>query len=99
MVVSFKVEAESDYLLSGMEIKDEEGNIVEFKETGDGEYEFTMPATNVTITPQFKEKNMKNAIEQIITNPKTGNKFFFLLGIIIISSIIGFRKIKKENKI
>ena len=99
MVVSFKVEAESNYLLSGMEIKDEEENIIEFKEIGDGEYEFTMPATNVTITPQFKEKNIKNTIEQIITNPKTGNKFFFLLGIIIISSIIGFRKIKKENKI
>ena len=99
MVVSFKVEAESNYLLSGMEIKDEEENIIEFKEIGDGEYEFTMPATNVTITPKFVEKNIKNTIEQIITNPKTGNKFFFLLGIIIISSIIGFRKIKKENKI
>ena len=99
MVVSFKVEAESDYLLSGMEIKDEEGNIVEFKETGDGEYEFTMPATNVTITPQFKEKNIKNTIEQIITNPKTGNKFFILLGIIIVSFIVGYKKIEKENKI
>ena len=99
MVVSFKVEAESNYLLSGMEIKDEEENIIEFKEIGDGEYEFTMPATNVTITPKFVEKNIKNTIEQIITNPKTGNKFFFLLGIIIISSIIGFRKIKKANKI
>ena len=97
MVVSFRVEAENDYLFSGIEIKDENGNNVEFREIGDGEYEFTMPATNVTINPQFKEKNIKNTIEQIITNPKTGNKFFFLLGIIIISLIIGFRKIKKEK--
>ena len=98
-VVSFRVKTKKNYLLSGLEIKDENGNNVEFREIGNGEYEFTMPATNVTITPQFKEKNIKNTIEQIITNPKTGNKFFFLLGIIIISSIIGFRKIKKENKI
>ena len=99
MVVSFRVEAENDYLVSGIEIKDEDENIIEFREIGDGEYEFTMPSTNVTITPQFKEKNIKNTIEQIITNPKTGNNYFFLLGlvIIIISSIIGFRKIKKEK--
>ena len=97
MVVSFKVEAESDYLFSGIEIKDEEGNIIEFREIGDREYEFTMPATNVTITPQFREKNIKNTIEQVITNPKTGSKFIIILGIIIISSIIGFRKIKKEK--
>lgn len=99
MVVSFKVEAESDYLLSGMEIKDDEENIIEFKEIGDGEYEFTMPATNVTITPKFVEKNIKNTIEQIITNPKTKNNFFILLGIIIVSFIVGYKKIKKENKI
>ena len=96
MVVSFKVDTEKGYLLSGIEIKDEEGNIVEFKEIGDGEYEFTMPATNVTITPQFKEKNIKNTIEQVITNPKTGSNFFIVLSIII-SFIIGFRKIKKEK--
>ena len=99
MVVSFKVEAESDYLLSGMEIKDDEENIIEFKEIGDGEYEFTMPATNVTITPKFVEKNIKNTIEQIITNPKTKNNFFILLGIIIVCFIVGYKKIKKKYKI
>ena len=100
MVVSFRVEVENDYLFSGIEIKDEEGNIIEFKKVGDNEYEFTMPATNVTITPQFKEKNIKNTIEQIITNPKTGSNIMLVLGIIFIGFVFGFRIIKKEkNKI
>ena len=100
MVVSFRVEVENDYLFSGIEIKDEEGNIIEFKKVGDNEYEFTMPATNVTITPQFKEKNIKNTIEQIITNPKTGNNIMLVLGIVIVGFVFGFRIIKKEkNKI
>lgn len=100
MVVSFRVEVENDYLFSGIEIKDEEGNIIEFKKVGDNEYEFTMPATNVTITPQFKEKNIKNTIEQIITNPKTGSNIMLVLGIIFIGFVFGFRIMKKEkNKI
>ena len=56
-----------------------------------------MPATNVTITPQFKEKNILN---QIITNPKTGNDLILVLGMVIISSVLGVIIIKKEkNKI
>ena len=97
MVVSFKVDAESDYLFSGIEIKDEEGNYIEFKEIGNREYEFTMPATDITITPQFKEKNIENIIEQIITNPKTGSYFILVLGIIIVSFLIGFKIITKKK--
>ena len=93
MVVSFKVEAESDYLFSGIEIKDEEENIVEFREIGDREYEFTMPATNVIITPQFKEKNIKN----IITNPKTENKVVLIITIMITSLGLGTYLYKKKE--
>ena len=97
IVVSFRVEPQKDYLLSGLEIKDENGNNVEFREIGNGEYEFTMPATNVTITPQFKDNNI---INQIITNPKTGSNIMLVLGIIFIGFVFGFRIIKKEkNKI
>ena len=92
-VVSFKVEAEKNYLLSGMVIKDEEGNPVEYKEIGDGEYEFTMPATDVVITPQFKEKNLINTL----TNPKTGRNFFIIFGVIGIISIVGYLIIKREK--
>jgi len=97
IVVSFRVEPQKDYLLSGLEIKDENGNNVEFREIGNGEYEFTMPATNVTITPQFKDNNI---INQILTNPKTGSNIMLVLGILIIGFVFGFRIIKKEkNKI
>ena len=92
-VVSFKVEAEKNYLLSGMVIKDEEGNPVEYKEIGDGEYEFTMPATDVVITPQFKEKNLINTL----TNPKTGRNFLIIFGVIGIISFISYKKYKKEK--
>ena len=97
MVVSFKVEAEKDYLLTDIEIKDEEGNIIEFKKVGDNEYEFTMPATDVTITPQFKEKNIKNTIEQIITNPKTGDKTILVIVIMITSLGLGTYLYKKKE--
>ena len=97
IVVSFRVKTKKDYLLSGLEIKDENGNNVEFREIGNGEYEFTMPATNVTITPQFKDNNI---INQIITNPKTGSNIMLVLGIVIVGFVFGFRIMKKEkNKI
>ena len=97
IVVLFRVETKKDYLLSGLEIKDENGNNVEFREIGNGEYEFTMPATNVTITPQSKENNI---INQIITNPKTGSNIMLVLGIVIVGFVFGFRIMKKEkNKI
>ena len=97
IVVLFRVETKKDYLLSGLEIKDENGNNVEFREIGNGEYEFIMPATNVTITPQFKDNNI---INQITTNPKTGSNIMLVLGIIFINLVFGFIIIKKEkNKI
>ena len=96
IVVSFKVETKNNYLLLGLEIIDENGNNVEFRKIGDGEYEFTMPAANVTITPQFKEKNISN---QIITNPKTGNDLIIVLGMVIISSVLGVIIKKEKNKI
>ena len=56
-----------------------------------------MPATNVTITPQFKDNNI---INQITTNPKTGSNIMLVLGIIFINCVFGFIIIKKEkNKI
>ena len=100
IVVSFKVESKNDYILSRIEIKDADGNNVEFREVGDGEYEFTMPAIDVTINPQFKEKNLKNIINQNITNPQTRNNIMLVLLIILVCFVFGFRIIKKErNKI
>ena len=98
MIVSFRVEAKNNDILTGIEIKDEEENMIEFRKVGDNEYEFTMPATNVIITPQFKEKNIKNTIEQIITNPKTRNNFILVLGIIIVSFIVVYKGMRKEKK-
>lgn len=46
MVVKFKVNAKLGYQVSNIIIKDEEGNIIEYRKVSDDEYEFTMPATN-----------------------------------------------------
>ena len=93
IVVSFKVEPKKDYLLSGLKIVDKNGNNVEFREIGAGEYEFTMPATDVTIIPQFKEKNIMN----IITNPKTGEKIALIIIMTITSLGLGTYLYKKKE--
>ena len=91
MVVSFSIEPEDNYVLKNIEIKDEEDNSVPYTEIKTLEYEFTMPKTNVTITPTFQQRNIKD----IITNPKTGNILLFI--VFMISLIIGISLFKKKE--
>ena len=91
IVVSFSVEPEDNYVLKNIEIKDEEDNSVPYTEIKTLEYEFTMPKTNVTITPTFQQRNIKD----IITNPKTGNILLFI--IFMISLFIGISLFKKKE--
>ncbi|MBQ3307221.1 MAG: hypothetical protein IJG68_03395, partial [Bacilli bacterium] len=68
-----------------------EDNSVPYTEIKTLEYEFTMPKTNVTITPTFQQRNIKD----IITNPKTGNILLFI--VFMISLIIGISLFKKKE--
>ncbi len=94
IVVTFKVTPGGNYSLVNLKIEDEEKNEIEYKKTDDNEYEFTMPATDVTIIPSFKEIN----IIDVITNPKTGTPLVILVAILIILVVGTTLYRKKESK-
>lgn len=96
MVVKFKVNAKLGYQVSNIIIKDEEGNIIEYRKVSDDEYEFTMPATNVMINPTFEKKE----VIDLITNPETGLKIsVFLIAIISLGTGIYVYQKKESKKI
>ena len=67
--VKFTITPEEGYEVDDIEIKDKDGNIIEYRKTGkENEYEFIMPDTDVLIIPVYKNKELSNNI----TNPKTG---------------------------
>ena len=94
MVVSFRVQAKDGYTLNKLKIVDQNGNEVEYKKVSEDEYEFTMPVTNVTITPEFRKTNI---IDEI-TNPQTSTKFIGIIIAILIAYFAGYRNFKKEKK-
>lgn len=91
--VSFKVDVKEDYILTGLSIKDEDDKDIAYKEKSNNEYEFTMPATNVVITPQFREKNIVN----IITNPKTSTQMICIVAGIFVIMILGVKIVRKKK--
>ena len=96
MVVKFKVNAKLGYQVSNIIIKDEEGNIIEYRKVSDDEYEFTMPATNVMTNPTFEKKE----VIDLITNPETGLKIsVFLIAIISLGTGIYVYQKKESKKI
>ncbi len=93
--VKFTVTPEDGYEVESIEIKDKEGNKIEYRKTDkDNEYEFTMPDTDVVITPVYRKKELTNNI----TNPKTGNKTIILITILflIVSTTYIIVRKKKE---
>ncbi len=96
MVVKFKVNTKLGYQVSNIIIKDEEGNIIEYRKVSDNEYEFTMPATNVMINPTFEKKE----VIDLITNPETALKIsIFLIAIISLGTGIYVYQKKESKKI
>ena len=93
-IVSFKIQAKEGYTLKNLIIKDEQGNIIEFRKIGEDEYEFTMPATNVTITPEFRKSNI---IDDIV-NPKTGRAFLGIIIALLIAGGFTYKNYKNPKK-
>jgi len=91
--VKIKVQEKDGYKLTGIKIIDIEGNEIEYTPTeNNGEYEFTMPASNVVITP----------IYEIITVPDTEkNKdytlYFVLAGLALVLGIVYILLNKKKK--
>ncbi len=94
MVVTFRVNLRSGFHISNIIIEDEDGNKVDYREVGDSEYQFTMPASNVKIKPTFE----KNKISDIITNQKTRRTIFALLLPLLIIGIVIYSYRKRESR-
>ena len=96
--VRFKVVPESGYEVEKIIIKDKNNNTISYKKLSNkNEYEFTMPDTDVTITPVYR-KIESNSKPNII-NPKTVRPFItilILIGLVIVSILI--RKKIRLNK-
>ena len=98
--VTFNVVPEDGYVLSSIYIEDEEKNNVEYNKIGKNEYEFTMPDTDVVIFANFEKKNIKNIINNMISNPETGDKLLIIMALMIFSIlfVIYFIKGIQKNK-
>lgn len=98
--IQFKVSMNKGYKLRSIVIKTDSGEIVEFSEgeitkNDDGTFsidknKFTMPFENVTIQAKFE-------LENILKNPKTGDKVLFIIFILVASIGIGTFILKKKE--
>ena len=80
--VKFTITPADGYEIDTIIIADSEGNNVEYRKTkNENEYEFLMPDMDVIITPIYREIEKDNNV----VNPKTGNKLFIMLSILIFS--------------
>ncbi len=98
--VKFTITPEEWYEVDIIEIKDEEGNKIEYKKTNkENEYEFVMPDTNVTITPIYKKIESIN-VPNTVKNPNTRTGIsFIIIFMLIISSITYIIFKRKKNYI
>ena len=93
--VKFIIVPEDEYEIERIEIIDKDGNEIEYRKTDkDNEYEFTMPDTDVVITPVYRKKEVHNNI----TNPKTSNRILIIISLLfLIVSIMPIFVRKKER--
>ncbi len=93
--VLIKIEPKDGYIITGLTIIDENGNTIDYKSTGnDGEYEFTMPDSNVTIKPLYKEISVPD------TNKDNNYTIYFILIVVLLLigiAMIIFNKITKKK--
>ena len=98
--IQFKVSTNKGYKLGSIVITTDSGETVEFSEgeiikNNDGtlsidKNKFTMPFENVTIQAIFESEN-------ILKNPETGNKVWFIILILVASIGIGTFILKKKE--
>ena len=95
--ISFTLEILEGYVLDAIKIIDMDGNIINYKKIGENEYEFTMPDSDVTISPTYKKIESVN-VPDTLKNPNTGYKLLVTVLIMIITlSIVTFVYKKKES--
>ena len=97
--VVFEVVPEEGYVVEEIIIKDNNNNIINYKEKGDNKYEFTMPDIDVVITPTYKKIESIN-VPNTVKNPNTRTGIsFIIIFILIISSFIYIIFKRKKNYI
>ena len=90
--VKFKITPVKGYELKELKIIDEENNNINYTTNDNINFKFTMPATDVTIKPQYKE------INNILVNPNTKRQILLIVISEIILSIMTFIYYKKKKK-
>ena len=95
--VVFSVEPEDGYEVEKIEIKDVEGNEIEYEKTENkNEYSFVMPDIDVIIKPTYRKLAINN-VPDIPSNPNTGNKLLLIPLIMIMSLGLVIIFYKKER--
>ena len=93
-IKKFKIKPQQGYELMSLTIKSSDNSEIEYRKTEiENEYEFIMPSYDVTITPTFKK------VTNMIQNPNTGNKAFYIVLLMVGMIVIGRLFIKKEKNI
>ena len=94
--VKFTVTPEEGYEVDKIEIIDKEGNKIEYRKTSkDNEYEFTMPDTDVIITPSYRKIESIN-VPNTLKNPNTGDKLYIIILLLIAGLGMGTVIYKKD---
>ena len=99
--VKFMVEPVEGYEVESIDIVDKENNKINYRTTEkENEYEFTMPDTDVVITPIYKKIELID-VPNTIKNPNTGTGMYVIISIIVLvfSSSIYLIMKKKKNYI
>ena len=90
--VKFKITPVEGYELNNLSIIDEESNNVDYTTNDKINFKFTMPATDVTIYPQYKRIDS-------LTNPNTKRQIKITIIAIIILGIATSIYVNKKKKI
>lgn len=94
--VVFEVVPEEGYVVEEIIIKDNNNNIINYKEKGDNKYEFTMPDIDVVITPTYKKIESIN-VPNTLKNPNTGTGIYIIIIYMLVISSITYITIKRRK--
>ncbi len=92
--VKFKIIPVKGYKLKDLTITDEDNNNVDYTTKDKINFKFIMPATDVTIKPQYKEIN-----NDIPNNPNTKRQILLIVISVIIAGIMTTLFIKKKKRL
>ena len=95
--VKFTITPEEGYEVDTIEIKDKEGNKIEYKKTNkENEYEFVMPDSDVVIIPTYRKIESIN-VPDTLKNPNTGTGISIIIIVMLIISSITYIIFKRKK--